>query len=116
VPDVRPYVDEALALVVPLRSGGGTRLKILEAMAMGRPVVSTALGAEGLEIAPGENILLAETAEQFLQQLQTLIDHPDRARQLGQAGRQLVVAQYDWPICLRGLTGLYETLMSRATR
>jgi len=116
VPDVRPYVDEALALVVPLRSGGGTRLKILEAMAMGRPVVSTALGAEGLEIAPGENILLAETAEQFLQQLQTLIDHPDRARQLGQAGRQLVVAQYDWPICLRGLTGLYETLMSRAAR
>jgi glycosyltransferase involved in cell wall biosynthesis len=109
-------VDEALALVVPLRSGGGTRLKILEAMAMGRPVVSTALGAEGLEIAPGENILLAETAEQFLQQLRTLIDHPDRARQLGQAGRQLVVAKYDWPICLRGLTGLYETLMSRTTR
>jgi sugar transferase (PEP-CTERM/EpsH1 system associated) len=114
VPDVRPYVEEALALVVPLRSGGGTRLKILEAMAMGRPVVSTSLGAEGLEIVAGENILLAETAEQFLRQLQTLIDHPDRARQLGQAGRHLVVTQYDWPICLRGLTGLYETLMSRA--
>jgi glycosyltransferase involved in cell wall biosynthesis len=114
VPDVRPYVEEALALVVPLRSGGGTRLKILEAMAMGRPVVSTSLGAEGLEIVAGENILLAETAEQFLRQLQTLIDHPDRARQLGQAGRHLVVTQYDWPICLRGLTSLYETLMSRA--
>jgi glycosyltransferase involved in cell wall biosynthesis len=116
VPDVRPYVDEALALVVPLRSGGGTRLKILEAMAMGRPVVSTSLGAEGLAIAPGENILLAETAEQFLRQLQTLIDDPDRARQLGQAGRQLVLAQYDWPICVRGLTWLYDTLMSRAAR
>jgi glycosyltransferase involved in cell wall biosynthesis len=85
-------------------------------MAMGRPVVSTSLGAEGLAIAPGENILLAETAEQFLRQLQTLIDDPDRARQLGQAGRQLVLAQYDWPICLRGLTWLYDTLMSRAAR
>ena len=52
---------------MPLRSGGGTRLKILEAMAMGRPVISTALGAEGLDIVPGENILLAETAEQFVQ-------------------------------------------------
>jgi hypothetical protein len=60
--------------------------------------------------------LLAETAAQFLQQLRMLIDNPNRARQLGQAGRQLVVAQYDWSICLRGLTCLYETLMSRATR
>ena len=116
VPDVRPYIDGALAMVVPLRSGGGTRLKILEAMAMGRPVVSTALGAEGLEIAPGENILLAETAEQFLQQLQLLIGDPARARQLGKAGRQLVMAKYDWPICLRGLTWLYDTLMSHDPR
>src|ERR1700722_11871862 len=59
VPDVAPFYEKALAAIVPLRSGGGTRLKILEAMAAGTPVVSTPIGAEGLEISPGENILLA---------------------------------------------------------
>ena len=60
VADVRPYLAECSAVVVPLRSGGGTRLKILQAMAMERPVISTSLGAEGLEVTPGVNILIAD--------------------------------------------------------
>src|ERR1041385_4067086 len=67
VADVRPYYREALAAVVPLNVGGGSRLKILEAMAAGVPVVSTTLGAEGLDVSDGENILLAETTAQLAQ-------------------------------------------------
>src|SRR6185295_10816651 len=65
VADVGPYYREALAAVVPLNVGGGSRLKILEAMAAGVPVVSTKLGAEGLDVSDGENILLAETTAQL---------------------------------------------------
>lgn len=111
VPDVRPYVAEALACVVPLRAGGGTRLKILSTMAQGRPVISTQLGAEGLAVTPGEHILLAENAEQFIRHVQTLLDHPQRGEQLGRAARQLVVERYPWRACLRGLETLYDTLL-----
>lgn len=114
VPDVRPYIAEALASVVPLRSGGGTRLKILSAMAQGCPVISTRLGAEGLDVTPGENILLAENAEQFIRHLQSLLDDPQRGEQLGQAARRLVVERYTWETCLRGLDTLYDTLLKDA--
>ena len=114
VPDVRPYIAEALASVVPLRSGGGTRLKILSAMAQGCPVISTRLGAEGLDVTPGENILLAENAEQFIRHLQSLLDDPQRGEQLGQAARRLVVERYAWETCLRGLDTLYDTLLKDA--
>ena len=111
VSDVRPYVDQALAHVVPLRFGGGTRLKILAAMAQGLPVISTRLGAEGLDVTSGENILLADNAEQFLQHVQTLIDQPTWAARLGQAGHRLVVERYDWRTCLLGLSALYKALL-----
>ncbi len=109
VPDFA-HIAEALALVVPLRAGGGTRLKILQSMAMGRPVISTRLGAEGLDITPGENILLAENADAFCQHVKNLLQAPAWADQLGQAGRQLVLQQYDWPLCFRGMEDLYDTL------
>ena len=110
VEDIRPYITEALAFVVPLRAGGGTRLKILHAMAMQCPVISTRLGAEGLDITPGENILLAEDARQFVQHVQTLYASPETAKRLGHAGRRLVTEKYDWRLCLGGLVELYSTL------
>jgi glycosyltransferase involved in cell wall biosynthesis len=98
VEDVRPYYREALATVVPLRVGSGTRLKILEAMAAGVPVVSTRLGAEGLEVTPGRDILLAETPAETLAAIEALADSTDRWRAISEAARELVRTRYDWPI------------------
>jgi len=114
VPDVRPYLSESLALVVPLRSGGGTRLKILEAMAMGRPVVSTYQGAEGLEITDGVNILLADTPEKFASHISALIVDPQLGKRLGAAGRYLVETKYDWRTCLSQLENFYHALKGDA--
>jgi sugar transferase (PEP-CTERM/EpsH1 system associated) len=96
VSDVRPYYAEAVAAIVPLRIGGGTRLKILEAMAAGVPVVSTALGAEGLPVTGGEDILIAETAEQWSLQLGALAKQDDTWKRLAEQGRSLVRTRYDW--------------------
>ncbi len=110
VPDVRPYLANADALVVPVRSGAGTRLKILEAMAMRRPVVSTRQGAEGLEITPGTDILLGDTAAEFAEQICALLSSASAGDLLGREGRRLVERSYDWPICFRGLDDLYQRL------
>jgi sugar transferase (PEP-CTERM/EpsH1 system associated) len=110
VPDVRPFYRGALAAVVPLRTGGGTRLKILEAMAAGVPVVSTPLGAEGLEVVPGENVLLAESgdAEGWADRLVSLADSPALRQQLIEAGLRLVRNRYDWEIQGLKLRATYE--------
>ena len=109
--DIRPYVAESFAFVVPLRSGGGTRLKILQAMAMECPVISTAVGAEGLKVTPGANILIADEAEEFVKHILFLMKSPEVAGRLGKAGRQLVTEKYDWQICLRRLENLYERVL-----
>jgi sugar transferase (PEP-CTERM/EpsH1 system associated) len=110
VPDVRPYYHDALAAIVPLRTGGGTRLKILEAMAAGVPVVSTPLGAEGLTVTPGENILLADPddAETWLNHLAHLIESETGRAALSAAGLELVRGSYDWEILGRKLCDTYE--------
>lgn len=113
VPDIRPYLSDGLALVVPLRSGGGTRLKILEAMAMQRPVISTRQGAEGLDVTPGADILLGDTALEIAEHIFSLIEKPGLAEGLGRCGRSLVEARYDWKQCLGKLESFYETLASR---
>jgi glycosyltransferase involved in cell wall biosynthesis len=116
VPDVRPYYREALASVVPLRIGGGSRLKILEAMAAGIPVVSTQLGAEGLQVRPGEDILLAESGEDFSDALLRLTREEGEWRRIAQAGRQLVRARYEWgPLAVRLHDG-YLGVLGRAPR
>jgi glycosyltransferase involved in cell wall biosynthesis len=96
VEDVRPFYAEALAAVIPLRVGGGSRLKILEAMAAGVPVVSTTLGAEGIEVRDGENVILADDAEAMSAALSSLNADEGLRRGLSSAGRALVFAQYDW--------------------
>ena len=96
VDDVRPYIEEAGVYIVPLRIGGGSRLKILEALAMQKPVVSTSVGAEGLEVTDGQDILIADTPSEFADQVMRLFDNPDLARQLGQRGRELVEKRYGW--------------------
>lgn len=110
VPDVRPYYHGATASIVPLRTGGGTRLKILESMAAGVPVVSSALGAEGLGVTPEANILMAEPddRERWVFHLLQLADNPERRQALAANALRLVRERYDWPILGEKLVGLYR--------
>ena len=112
VPDTRPYLDEAAVAVVPLRAGSGTRLKLLEAMAMGRPVVSTRIGAEGLDVVSGEHFAEVESANAFAQRVVELLENPGERERLGRAGRGLVEASYGWPAIVSRLERVYEELLA----
>ena len=96
VADVRPYIRDAAVYVVPLRIGGGTRLKIFEAMAMGKAVVSTSVGAEGLPVTDGKHVMLADEPEAFADACVRLLRDVVRRRALEAAARALVVSKYDW--------------------
>lgn len=96
VDDVRPFMREAAVYIVPIRIGGGTRLKIFEAMAMGKAVVSTTIGAEGLPVSDGEHVWLADTPRDFADATLTLLRDAARRAQLARTGRQLVLDHYDW--------------------
>ena len=96
VDDVRSVVGDSAAMVVPLRQGGGTRLKILEAMALGTPVVSTTVGAEGINVTNGEDILLADDPSDFARRVVALLDDPALGARLARAARGLVEREYDW--------------------
>lgn len=97
VADMQAVVAEATVCVVPLRIGGGTRLKILEAAAMERPVVSTRLGAEGLDFRDGEEIVLADEPREFAEAVVGLMEHPERRRALGRAARNRAKKSYSIP-------------------
>jgi polysaccharide biosynthesis protein PslH len=96
VEDVRGYIERATAYIVPLRIGGGTRLKIFEAMAMGKAVVSTTVGAEGLPVVHGEHLCIADTPREFAAAVVSLIRDPAHRLQFERAARELVVRAYDW--------------------
>ena len=96
VPDVRPYIRRAQMMIVPLRVGGGSRLKILEAAASGLPVISTRVGAEGLVLEPGKEYLAAETIEGLADQVIYASKHQDQLRQMALSARERVVGKYDW--------------------
>jgi glycosyltransferase involved in cell wall biosynthesis len=96
VEDVRPHVQDASVYVVPLRVGGGTRLKIFEAMAMGKAVVSTSVGAEGLPVQHAKNIVIADDPEGFAREVVSLLHNDERRNDLGRAARELVEQHYSW--------------------
>jgi glycosyltransferase involved in cell wall biosynthesis len=112
VEDVRPYLHRAKVFVVPLRIGGGTRLKILEAMSAERPVVSTTVGAEGIDYRDQHNIVLADQPAEFAQKVVDLLEDAAARRDLGRAGRQLVLNQYDWAIIGETLSGIYGKMLN----
>jgi glycosyltransferase involved in cell wall biosynthesis len=97
VEDIRPFLARGSVCIVPLRIGGGTRLKIFEAMAMGKATVSTTIGAEGLPVQNGENILLADTPKHFADQVIRLLRDANERQRLGTAARTLVEENYSWP-------------------
>jgi glycosyltransferase involved in cell wall biosynthesis len=113
VEDVRPELAAASCFVVPLRVGGGTRLKILEAWAMGAPVVSTSVGCEGLKAEHDRNILLADTPEEFAAAVTRVVTDDELAARLGASGRATAVLEYDWSILARVLCAQYKGLVRR---
>lgn len=114
--DLRPILDTAALCVVPLRSGGGTRLKILEAFAACLPVVATTRGAAGLEARDGEHLVLADTPEAFASAVVRLLREPEGAEQIARRARRLAETRYDWTSIAAGLSDLLETVTMGKTR
>jgi sugar transferase (PEP-CTERM/EpsH1 system associated) len=110
VPDIRPYIAGASVYVAPLRVGGGTRLKLLEAMAMGKAIISTTVGAEGFPLSNGEHFLLADEPVPFAQAALDLLGDPARREVLGWAGRVFAQADYDWRHLVPKLEAIYLSL------
>jgi glycosyltransferase involved in cell wall biosynthesis len=96
VADVRPFLERAGAFVVPLRIGGGSRIKILEALAAGKAVISTRVGAEGLELVSGQHLLVADTPREFADRVIEVLTQPELRRKLGANGRHLASERYTW--------------------
>lgn len=111
VDDTRPYLQRATMFVCPLRSGSGTRFKLLEALACGCPVISTTIGAEGLHAVDGQHLLLRDTAESFADAIVTLIEDPVQAAALGRTGREWVVNTHAWEHSAALLRAAYEKLI-----
>jgi glycosyltransferase involved in cell wall biosynthesis len=116
VDDLRPHLARAAVVIVPLRIGGGTRFKILEAMAMAKPIVSTAIGAEGIDVVPGRNILLADTPVDFAAAVGRILDDAGMAAPMGREGRGLVEERYSWEAAATQLEGFFAELLSAGRR
>lgn len=114
VPDVRPYYARAAAAVVPLRVGGGIRMKILEGMALGVPMVSTAVGAEGLGLVHDRDLLLADSPDAFAAAVIRLLREPDVRRRLAAQARETAVRRFSWEAVCATLDGIYQSVAPRA--
>lgn len=114
VDDVRPYYERSSVCVVPLRAGGGTRLKILESMALNRPVVSTTIGCEGLQVQDGIHLLIADSPAHLAASTIRLLQDAELRAALTRQARQLVVARYDWEAIATGLMQIYQDVAHQA--
>lgn len=113
VDDVRPYVATAAVVVVPLRMGSGTRLKVLEGLAMARPMVTTSLGCEGIELVDGEHAVIADAPDRFAAAVVGLMDDAEGAARLAAQARALVLARYRWETAVETLDAFYTSLRAR---
>jgi len=110
VDDVRPYLEKAHVYVCPIRDGGGTKLKILDALAMGKPIVAHPIAVEGIEVEPEKQVLLAETPQEFVQQIGRLFKNEKLCEFLSKNGRELVVEKYDFRKIGEKLSKIYSEL------
>ncbi len=109
VPDTRPYIADAAVFVVPLRMGSGTRLKVLEAMAMGKAIVSTSFGVSGIECVNGRDVIIADDARDFAHAIAMLMRDREKARAVGENARKLAEEKYDW----KKLIPQFETIYAQ---
>ena len=108
VPDVRPYIVQSDVYVVPLLAGGGTRFKILESLALSKPVVSTRLGADGIPVQDGVHLALADTPETFAQRVNQLLQDEETATRMGRAGRVFIQQNFSWDAIAPHLEALFS--------
>jgi glycosyltransferase involved in cell wall biosynthesis len=107
VADVEPLLRQSAVLIVPVHSGSGMRVKILEGFARGIPIVSTRIGVEGIDAYPSKHLLVADDPSQFAAAVIRLLQHPDESARLARAGRELVETRYNWLAALAALNGIY---------
>ncbi len=112
VDDVRPYLKSAQIYLCPMRDGGGTRLKILDALSMSKPIVSTTIGYEGINITPDENALVANTPDEFVSQISRLLKDPGLCEKIGAEGRKFVINEFSWQVIGHKLSSIYQNLIS----
>jgi sugar transferase (PEP-CTERM/EpsH1 system associated) len=112
VEDIVPYYQRTQVSVVPLRSGGGTRLKVLESMALGRPIVSTTIGCEGIDAIHGKHLLIADRPDEYAAQTVRLLQDTDLRTHLTDNARQLVEQHYDWDILTQKLMRIYDDMLA----
>jgi len=112
LPNLEPIYRQADIALVPLRAGSGTRLKILEACALGVPVVSTEIGGEGLEVEPGKHLLSADSPQDFIEAITQLIEHQDERERLADNAHKLAVEHYDWSHIADLHDAMYENILS----
>ena len=113
VEDISEYLNECTVYICPLRLGGGTRLKILEAMAAGIPIVSTSVGAEGLDLTHGEHLLIADNPNDFAHSICSLLENQTLRQHMAQSARTFVEKKYAWKGIAKRQMELYETLVGR---
>ncbi len=113
VEDVRPFVDKAAVFIAPIRSGSGTKIKILNALSQAKPVVTTSVGAEGIDVEENENIMIADDPQKFAEKTIYLLENPDCAKKMGQQGRKLIEQKYDWDIIEQQMNKAYHELGNR---
>jgi glycosyltransferase involved in cell wall biosynthesis len=106
--DIRPWVWKGAVFICPIIDGGGTRLKILDAVAMGKAVVSTTIGAEGLDVTPGEHLLVADEPDEFARRVGEVLGGDSLRQRLGACGRALVERLYSWEVITRHLGEAYQ--------
>ena len=116
VEDIRPFLSQAAVCVVPLRIGGGTRLKIFEAMSMGKAIVSTTIGAEGLPVRPGEHLVIADEPAQFAKSTVGLLRDAARRRSMGLTARHLVVQNYSWTMVAKQFADILADVVAKPGR
>ncbi len=114
VEDVRPYVASAQLYIVPLRVGGGTRIKIYEAMAMKKCVVATSVGAEGLPVVDGENIVIADSENDFADRIKELLRDDNKRNRIAESGYRMVTENYGWARAAKILHGALQATLAES--
>jgi glycosyltransferase involved in cell wall biosynthesis len=108
VPDLEPYLKQAAVLVIPVRAGGGMRVRILEGFAYGEAIVTTTVGLEGIEAESGKEVLVADSPQEFAEAVITLLEKFELRKEIAQSGRKLVERRYDWQVVLQGMDDIYQ--------